>query len=141
MAEYYFRHLIVKAGATDRIHASSAGTYADNGMPASYSSFAVLKEKYEVDMSRHQSRYLSHDLIEESDLIVVMTAGHRQSVLMKEPAAAPKVKLLLTYAGEGAYDVNDPYGADVQVYAGCFERMRPALDNLFLDLLQHAGKT
>lgn len=136
MAEYYFRSLIEKAGVSDRIETASAGIYADSGMTGSYESFVVLKESYGVDMSRHLSQPLTFELAESADLIVVMTGAHRHAILQRMPDLYPKIKLLMAYAPDhGRTDVTDPYGADIPVYAGCFERMRPALDNLFLDTL------
>lgn len=136
MAEYYFRSLIERASLQDRMSAESAGTYADNGSPVTYESFVVMKERYGIDISRHASRYLSHSIAFDADLILVMTASHRQSILSKMPDLYARTHLILEYASDPANgEVSDPYGSDLPVYEGCFERMRPALDNLFLDLM------
>ena len=40
---------------------------------------------------------------------------------------------ILEFVGENG-DLADPFGGNQEVYNKCFTQMKPALDNLFLDL-------
>ena len=132
MAEAYFRHLAEKAKLRG-VTVSSAGTFTSSGTGASQASIAVMK-KYGIDISTHKSSSLGADIIGKADLIVAMTQAHRIHVGSIDSSALRKTRLLLEYADRIGEDISDPFGTDKNVYSLCFEEMKPALDNLFLDI-------
>lgn len=137
MAEAYFRHLAEKA-KLHGVTVSSAGTFAGSGIKASQASVAVMN-KYGIDISGHRSSTLDADTIEKADLIVAMTQSHKMHVGSIAAAALRKTRLLLEYADNKSGDISDPFGSDKNVYSLCFEEMKPALDNLFLDIKNKTG--
>ncbi len=126
MAELYFGELCRRAGRSDFL-VRSAGTCTGEGAPLSRGAAGVM-DVLNIDSSRFRSRCLTPALAAESDLIVAMTASHRQAVLALAPDAAPKVHLLLDFDGGG--DVPDPFGGSDAHYRAVFARMKPALENL-----------
>ncbi len=101
------------AGENDLdVRIESAGIFASDGKSASDEAIEVMREKYNIDISGHKSQRISSELIENSDVILTMTDGHK--MLLKNLAPS-KVYTLLEYAGsEGS--ISDPYGGDTEEY-------------------------
>jgi protein-tyrosine-phosphatase len=134
MAEGYFRHLCRQAGRDDVV-VSSAGVFAVSGAPVSGASKSVMAE-LGIDVTNHRSTQLLPERVHEADIVVAMTRAHRRQILDLEPSASDKTRILLEF-GDGvrrAGDVPDPIGGDESAYRICFETMKPALENLFLDI-------
>lgn len=127
MAEAYFAHLCRQAKRFD-IEVASAGVFAYDGCTASQWSRAVMADMG-IDMSAFRSSALTPARTAEADLIIAMTAGHRQQIMAMDASCGSKVRLLLEFDDGG--DVPDPIGGSHQHYLECFNRMRPALDRLF----------
>ena len=81
MAEVLFAHLVPEA------EVSSAGTMDWSGQPAHEYAIAAMAERG-LDLSAHRSRRLSEYLVDESDLIVVMTRNHGWAVAARSEAKA-----------------------------------------------------
>jgi len=104
------------------IHISSAGVYAASGAPATQEAVQAINAMG-FDLSKHRSRPLSTEAINEADVIYCMTESHRQSTLSVEPSAANKTKLL-----DEAGDIPDPIGGDLAEYQRCADTIRRALE-------------
>ena len=61
------------------IAASSAGTFAATGAPASAHSIMAAGRRG-ADLSSHRSRGLNSDMLEEADLVLAMTPSHLGAV-------------------------------------------------------------
>ncbi len=132
MAAAYFAQLCRKAERSD-IAVLSAGTFAGNGVPASKNAVKVMID-YNIDLKEHRSKMLTRELLENIDYIFTMTEGHRLQVTSIDPGLEAKTKLLLDFSTGGS--VVDPFGGSYAVYKKCFEQMKQALDNLFLQIIK-----
>jgi len=116
----------------------SAGLSAALGMPPSEGAVTVMDESG-MDLRDHRSRPVDGDLVDASDVIVVMTASHREQMLALYPGAAQKVFLLKSFdeTGPGG-DLEDPLGAPMDVYRHTRDEIEEALPGLisFLGELQ-----
>jgi len=130
MAAAYFKHLCTKAERND-IVVLSAGTFAGKGIAASENSVKVMDD-YNIDLKKHRSTMLTRDLVKDIDHVFTMTEGHRLQVASIDTGLEAKTKLLLDFSIGG--NVADPYGGSYEVYKECFEQMKQALDNLFLQI-------
>jgi protein-tyrosine phosphatase len=92
----------------------SAGVSASNGYPASPEAVQLLLDD-EIDISGHESRQLTEELLDQTDHILTLTNGHRQAILMSRPDLAGKIRLL---SPEGR-DVSDPIGGGLMEYEDC----------------------
>lgn len=133
MAEALCRHLAARRGLD--VTCLSAGTAALPGDPAAAQATAIMDERG-IDLKDHRARPLTSAAVNEADLILTMTAAHKDAVLKLAPGAgnAGKVHTLGEYVGGG--DVPDPFGGSPERYretATQLERMLEAL----LDRLQH----
>lgn len=110
VAEAFFRQQLPKC------QVSSAGLGALVGKPVS--SFArQLAEADGLDVTHHQARQLSDTMIQNADLILVMTEGQRRAVGQQAPQALGKILLLGRWldGGEGQ-DIPDPYRKTKEVF-------------------------
>ena len=113
-AALFERRLAVRAdAATWRV--ASAGTWADNGLPAMAAAQQVAAD-VGLDLSRHRSRRVEDLNLADFDLILTMTTGQAEALRVEMPGHAARI-LTLTEAALGlAYDVDDPVGRPVAIY-------------------------
>jgi protein-tyrosine-phosphatase len=130
MAAAYFKDLCRKAERND-IVVLSAGTFAGNGVPASENAVKVMTD-YNIELKNHRSTMLTPELVKDIDHIFTMTEGHRLQLMSIGSGLEVKTKLLLDFSTGG--NVADPFGGSYAVYKRCFEQMKQALDNLFLQI-------
>ncbi|WP_417847708.1 hypothetical protein [Thalassoglobus sp.] len=121
MAEALFRNMLAQQMqcADDELldrgyTVVSAGLAAYPGSPASPEAVALLKEQG-IDMSSHESRPVTEELLFHSDHIITMTQNHRDAILNAFPELAGKTRLL----SDSGKDVSDPIGAGVEEYEIC----------------------
>ena len=111
MAEGILRHMAENQGLD--IEVKSAGIAVYNNDFAADNSIDVMKA-INIDISHHRSRQADKDLIEESDLILTMSQGHKDAILSSLPRA--RVFNLLEYAYGVDGDVSDPFGGSLDEY-------------------------
>lgn len=102
----------------------SAGTWAQEGEPASEGSSVVMARRG-VDLSEHRSRMVSKKMLKEFDLILTMESGHKEAMQIEFPEIASRIFMLSEMQGISA-PVRDPYGGPLtgyEVTAETIERM------------------
>ncbi len=125
MAETLLRHemslrfkSLFAPGQPPPVVAVSAGLSAYPGGAASPEAVTVMQARG-LSLKDHQSRPLTQRLIKNADLVLTMTASHRQAILGRWPEASQKTYLL----SKNGRDVADPYGGPVPVYAACADEI------------------
>jgi protein-tyrosine phosphatase len=88
----------------------SAGSFALAGAKATPQAVDAVK-LLGGDLSRHRSRPLSPELINQADVIFAMTASHARDVVALAPAASEK-----TFPLDPDADIEDPIGGDASLY-------------------------
>ena len=130
MAEGAFNSLIKKAGQDNLYKGWSAGVFASNENPATPESVQAIGE-LSVDISKHKAQRLSHKILEESALVIAMTNGHKEEILMRSPESQGKVFTLYEYVdGDQKRNVDDPYGMNLKTYRECAEEIWEATEKL-----------
>ncbi|GAB4242836.1 MAG: hypothetical protein OHK005_06820 [Candidatus Methylacidiphilales bacterium] len=112
------------------IETFSAGIGAVGGQPPSAHAVAAMRE-LGIDISSLRSKFLTQDLVDQADRILVMTYGHLDSVLMLYPSAAEKTFLLREFEpGLQTYEreVDDPIGQGPEVYRECRDQIRRGIE-------------
>jgi protein-tyrosine phosphatase len=92
-------------GDSSSISVTSAGLGALVGYPAAEHSVTLMAERG-LDISMHQARQLTAELITATDLILVMEAGHKRAIDLQDPTARGKVHRLGEWQDR---DIPDPY--------------------------------
>jgi tRNA threonylcarbamoyl adenosine modification protein (Sua5/YciO/YrdC/YwlC family) len=131
MAEYLLKSML--AGRQD-VEVTSAGTGVFLQTTASSETVSVLKEDG-IDASHHLSRAINSILLKKSDLIIVMTRGHRQQVLERVPEVEKRIYLLREFIDTPSgyqieLDVPDPIGQPHYAYKECFAVVKEAMHKI-----------
>ena len=126
------------AAGFDAWQVSSAGTWADEGLPASAYAVEVLAAAG-LDLSAHRSRRVARAMIEAADLLLCMTRSQREALQVEFPHLAGRIQLLTAMAGP-AYDVADPYGGPRQGYVEMAAELKQILQQGGPRILALAGR-
>jgi protein-tyrosine phosphatase len=89
---------------------NSAGTWTSPGQPPP-PEVVDLARSHGLTIDRHKTRMLTANMLAEADLIIVMEAGHKESIKAEFPFAHKKVYLLSQVVEGIAYDIPDPVTA------------------------------
>ncbi|MGN7478176.1 low molecular weight protein arginine phosphatase [Solibacillus silvestris] len=129
---------ILTAKNYENINVRSAGIYAHEGSEMSSYSQEVLTQN-NIGHS-HSSSQFTLEGAQWADLILTMTAAHKEMVTRLVEEAAQKTFTLKEYvAMENGLDIQDPFGGDLQLYEQTYEQLNEAIDKLE-DKLKTEGK-
>lgn len=112
MAEALYNHL---CGQMANPPARSAGIAAMDGQPVSSGAVKALKETWNIDLSNHQSRLVTPDLMCWATHVVTMTHMQKNFLIETYPEFESKIVTLGEASGEDQ-DIPDPFGLDDAVY-------------------------
>jgi len=133
MAEGYFNKKSKERGLD--INAKSAGTSACEGDRASALSMKVIKNLYNVDISRHKARTVSEEDIKEASLVLTMSRMHKHILISNFPDYREKIFTLSEYAlgpdvVKFAEDIKDPFMSDEYTYSKVAEQIADYVDKV-----------
>ena len=131
MAEAMLEKKVAERGITG-LYCASAGTHVWPGDKAALDTVAEMKSRG-IDIQGRDAQQLNDVLVSRADVILTMTEGVSQAVLVLFPGAEGKVFTLGGYVGESG-DVDDPYGCDETVYHATANQIDALLDKLLQKL-------
>jgi protein-tyrosine-phosphatase len=122
MAEYMLRDMVARDPALNHngITISSAGIGENMGYPASDQTLLVSRERGLKDIIQHKGRQINPEMLNQSDIILVMEDIHREVILSGFPDVAGRMFLLSEYAGDSG-NIEDPSGQPTAVYRATAE--------------------
>lgn len=118
MAEGFFNKIATERGMD--YEAKSAGLQADGG-PANEKSIRAAEVLYGVDISTHQSRQVTAEMLINADAVVTMTVDQAELLKALLPEIRNKISSLTP---EG---VRDPFGGTEEDYLNCAGQIYQAL--------------
>ena len=104
----------------DEITVESAGLGALVGHPASEYSIELMEEMG-IDIRGHKARQIHPDMVQATDLVLVMESGHRRSIDDADPTARGKVHRLGEWQDK---DIDDPYRQPKAAFADALEDIK-----------------
>ncbi|ARF14851.1 low molecular weight protein arginine phosphatase [Sporosarcina ureae] len=109
--------------------AKSAGIHAIDGLPISTNSARLLTEE-NIPFTPYSNEVKTAEM-EWADVVLTMTANHRDILHSRYPAMKEKVFTLKEYAGTMAgLDVHDPYGGDLETYRTTFHELTDLINSV-----------
>jgi protein-tyrosine-phosphatase len=102
-----FRSALQDSDESEAWIVDSAGTWTVSGLPV-LPAVAVIARQYNLDLTQHRSKEVTGKMLSAHDLILVMTAGHREALLHEFAAQGEHIHLLSQVAEGRAYDIPDP---------------------------------
>lgn len=117
------------------IEVFSCGVYAQTGDIPTWEAKSVMKDEYEVDMSKHRATYIKNSPIKQMDLILCATKSHKSAVVDMYPELADKVFTMKEYVSyyrqyHDDMDIKDPWGYDLETYRSCASEIEECIDLL-----------
>ncbi|ARD48783.1 low molecular weight phosphatase family protein [Sporosarcina sp. P37] len=115
--------------------AKSAGIHAMDGLPISVNSAQLLTEAG-ISFTPYSNELKASEM-EWADLVLTMTASHRDFLHSRFPEMKEKVFTLKEYAGAvPGTDVHDPYGGHLATYRTTFNELTELIDSVIRQLAE-----
>ena len=140
MAEWLLKKKLEDEGIKN-IEVYSSGIYAQDGDIPTWEAKTVMKDEYDIDMSKHKATNIRNSKIKEMDLILCATISHKIAVIDLYPKLEGKVftmKEYVNYSREYHDEVNikDPWGYDIETYRSCISEIDECLGLLINKVTQ-----
>ena len=127
LAEVYFQSLVEKEGRQMTVR--SAGLETTPGKPAHDKAKAVALE-HRLSLDEHATTEVRKELLDQSDLIVVMEIAQKDRVHRLYPNTNGKVVLLGRFDSVGPLEIEDPYSGTSEDFHSCFQQLSRCCDDL-----------
>lgn len=127
LAETYFRFLVEKEGRHMTVR--SAGLETTPGKPADTRAKAVALE-HRLSLDEHATTQVHKELLDQSDLIVVMEVAQKDRVQRLCQKSKGKVVLLGRFDSVGPLEIADPYCGTSEDFLSCFQQVSRCCDAL-----------
>lgn len=110
-----FRSLVLNDGRNTQWQVKSAGTWTTSGKYVLHKAVEVART-FGLNIEGHLTRALDKAMLEEFDIVLVMTTGHKESIQVDFPFARKKVHLISQVLEGIEYDIPDPAAANGETY-------------------------
>ena len=107
----------------------SAGLETTPGKPAHAKAMAVALE-HRLSLEEHATTEVHKELLDQSDLIVVMEIAQKDRVHRLYPNTNGKVVLLGRFDSVGPLEIADPYSGTSEDFHSCFQQVSRCCDLL-----------
>ena len=131
LAAAYFESLVEKG--RDQMIVRSAGLETTPGKQAHASCKAVAR-KQQLLLDGHATAQVHGELLDQSDLIIVMELTQRDRLHRVYPKTRGKVFLLGAFDSEGPLEIADPYSGTIEDFRSCFQQVSRCCDALAVRL-------
>jgi protein-tyrosine-phosphatase len=132
LAAAYFQSLVQKNGVS--VTVKSAGLETNPGIPAQ-SNIKIIAGQQQLSLDTHATTQLHRDLVNQSDLIIVMEISQKDRIHRMYPQTKGKVVLLGSLDSRGPLEIADPYGGSLEEFRICFEQIKRCCNAL----IEHLG--
>lgn len=130
MAEVLFGVLLKKNGCDWRQwKVSSAGTWAEEGLPALTETRSVLGMRG-LDVEQHRTREVSEQMLARHNLVLTMEPSHKEALAAEFPKYAARIYLLSEMCGLET-PVADPVGGPILEFEATAQEIEKLLEEGF----------
>jgi protein-tyrosine phosphatase len=127
LAEAYFQSLVEKEGRHMTVR--SAGLETTPGKPAHVNARVIAQEQG-LSLDAHATTQVHKDLLDQSDLIIVMEIIQKDRMHRLYPKTKGKVVLLGRFDSVGSLEIADPYCGTSEDFHSCFQQVSRCCDVL-----------
>jgi len=130
MAEALLRKELMEKKRTD-VEVLSAGVMFLAGFGATEATKQMCLAEG-IDVSAHRSQRVTREMINGSDIILVMERSHEERILQISPGAKNRVFLLKEFAKikDNNLDIGDPIGRSLEFYKETFGIIKTAVERI-----------
>jgi len=134
MAEAIIKDYIKRMDLPTNWIVQSAGTWAENGHPATPSGVKAMALRG-LDTSLHRSQSITKDLLKQFDLILTMESGHKEAIQIEFPEFSKKVFMLSEMSGV-EINIDDPIGGTFEDYLNTADEIDELISKGLSNILQ-----
>ena len=127
LAAAYFESLVQKGRGL--IAVRSAGLETNPGRPA-HSVSKIVARRENLSLDAHVTAQLNSELVDQSDLIVVMEISQKDRIHRLYPRAKGKTVLLGSFDSSGPLEISDPYGRPIEEFRFCLGQIMRGCNSL-----------
>lgn len=136
LAEELFKHLLQEHGQEAEWQVNSAGTWAVAGAPPIGNAVTIGRE-LGIDISSHRSRSVDVEMMNSSNLILVMEQGHKEALQFEFPEMRQKIFLITEVTGDGV-DIKDPVGKSLENFRFIGHQLQNILASSYTEIIKLA---
>lgn len=136
LGEICFRALAMQAGQPLTIR--SAGLETTPGKPAHLKAQATALEQG-LSLEKHTTTQVHAELLEKSDLIIVMEVAQKNRIHGLYPKTRGKVVLLGRFDPNGPLEIADPYSGTSEDFRSCYQQVKRCCETLATRLGMRTG--
>ena len=141
MAEGILKKML-KQRNIDYIQVNSAGTNSWGGCPVSLSALKI-GESSGIDLKGHLSRKVTREMLEEADLVLLMSGDHLDYIKELNEDLMERSFLLKSFPRryeDRSYWIRDPIGGTQDDYKRCFIDLNESIKRILPELIDLAKK-
>lgn len=138
-AEHIARHLVNGALTVD-MRFDSAGLRVREATPSPENAIEAA-EAFGVDLRGHKSKALDREMLDAVDVTLAMEPRHIEALEEQFPDYREKFFLLPLFdtkeakrKGFKAYNIEDPFGRDLQDFRDCYRRIQQCVSDLIEEI-------
>jgi len=130
MAEALLEKILREKERSD-VEVLSAGVMMLSGLGPTAEVEEILRRE-NIDVSGHRSQRVTKEMINKSDLVLVMESLHERRILEMAPGAKNRLFLLKEFAkiGDNTLNIDDPIGRDIDYYENTFTIIKEAVEKV-----------
>jgi tRNA threonylcarbamoyl adenosine modification protein (Sua5/YciO/YrdC/YwlC family) len=130
IAQALLEKMLKQKKRTD-VEVLSAGVMLLSGIGATEATREILAREG-IDVSGHRSQRINEDMLQRSDLILVMERIHEERILQCVPEVKNRVFLLKEFAkiDDRKLNIDDPIGKPIEFYENIFEVIKEAVERI-----------
>ncbi len=137
MAEGILKKLLKEKGISD-MEVGSAGISALDGYPVTVFALEAARV-WDIDLDEHFSRRLTPEMLERSDLILVMSPEHLKHIQRMDKKFLEKSYLLKAFPQKSSnadLAIEDPIGGSLEDYNQCFLELEEELRRIQPEIIR-----
>lgn len=135
MAEKFFQQKLEQRGLTGIYHVTSAGTWAQEGLPADRIVTRIVEDQYGLSLQDHRSKEVNKELLADQDVILVMEKNQREALQIEFAEQAPRIFLLSEMVGQ-EFDIADPHRQSEQDYQKAAQQIYQIITTGFHEIIR-----
>jgi protein-tyrosine-phosphatase len=101
-------------GLDSEFLAESAGIWGKGGLPVVPEVMKIMGERG-IDVSNHQSRIITEEIIDEANLILTMERSHKEAIYAEFPGKQLNLYLISELMGK-KFNIEDPINKPYEVF-------------------------